>query len=279
MIQTPLRLSVSTWALHDLIATVAPGRPGDPEARLMPERESGGSLSLLQVPRELAKRGITTMELCHFHLPETSARYLEEWASVREEAGVALWSLLIDDGDINHPELGDRDRAWIIEWLDRASLLGARCVRIIGGKQPLTDGSLARSIAQLKILAMEAYVRGLHVLIENWFATLSTPEAIQTVMEQTGGSVGLTFDFGNWSGPGKYDNLAQIAHYAEGCHAKWDSDEDFLRCLEITRAANFSGPYTLVYGEPGRVWESLEYQRELLLPYLTSHVQATVYCR
>ena len=119
MIQTPLRLSVSTWALHELIGTVTPGRPGDLEGRLMPARDNA-SLDLLHVPRELAKRGIKTMELCHFHLPDTSSCYLEEWASAREEAGVALWSLLIDDGDLNHPEFGDRDRDWIIAWLDRA---------------------------------------------------------------------------------------------------------------------------------------------------------------
>jgi hypothetical protein len=71
MIQTPLRVSVSTWALHELIGTVAAGRPGDPDGRLMPPRDSG-SLDLLHVPRELAGRGIQTMELCHFHLPDTS---------------------------------------------------------------------------------------------------------------------------------------------------------------------------------------------------------------
>ncbi|WP_395146172.1 sugar phosphate isomerase/epimerase family protein [Armatimonas sp.] len=267
MINTPRCLSVSTWALHELIGTVAPGRPGDLDARLMPPRE-GGTLDLLHVPRELAKRNIRTMELCHFHLPDTSDCYLEEWAAAREEAGVALWSLLIDDGDINHPEFGDRDRDWVIGWLDKASQLGAKCVRIIGGKQPLTEVSLAKSIAQLRILTMEAYVRGVHVMIENWFPTLSTPTAIHTLMEQTGGSVGMTFDFGNWGGPEKYENLAQIVQYAEGCHAKWDNNDDFLRCLEITRAVNFSGPYTLVYGAPGAVWESLERQKELVLPYV-----------
>lgn len=267
MIQTPRRLSVSTWALHELIGTVSPGRPGAPEARLMPPRE-GSTLDLLHVPHELAKRGIKTMELCHFHLPDTRACYLEEWVSAREEAGVALWSLLIDDGDINHPEFGDRDRDWIVGWIDKASLLGAQCVRIIGGKQPLTEVSLAKSIAQLRILTMEAYVRGVHVMIENWFPTLSTPTAIQTLLGELGGSVGLTLDFGNWGGAEKYENLAQIAPYAEGCHAKWDHDDDFLRCLEITRAAGFSGPYTLVYSAPGAVWESLERQKAQVVPYV-----------
>ena len=49
MINTPRRLSVSTWALHELIGTVAPGRPGDLDARLMPPRE-GGTLSAEPAP-------------------------------------------------------------------------------------------------------------------------------------------------------------------------------------------------------------------------------------
>lgn len=266
MIQTPLRVSVSSWALHPLIGTVAPGRPGDPDGRLMAPRD--GSLDLLHVPRELAKRGIQTMELCHFHIPDTSPCYLDEWASAREEAGVALWSLLIDDGDINHPEFGDRDRDWVLGWIDRASVLGAQCVRVIGGKQPLTEASLAKSIEQFRLLTMEAYVRGIHVLTENWFPTLSTPEAVCSLHEALGGGVGLNFDFGNWGGEGKYENLEEIVHLAEGCHAKWDNDEDFLRCLNITRDGSFSGPYTLVHGEPADVWGGLDHQRSLVAPYL-----------
>ena len=268
MIQTPLRVSVSSWALHPLIGTVAPGRPGEPDARLMAPRES--TLDLLHVPRELALRGYKTMELCHFHLPDTSQCYLDEWASAREEAGVELWSLLIDDGDLNHPEFGDRDRDWILGWIDKASVLGAKCVRIIGGKQPLTDASLEKSVEQFKLLTLEAYVRGIHVLTENWFPTLSSPDAVSTLLSELNGAVGLNFDFGNWSGVGKYENLEEIAHYAEGCHAKWDRDEDFLRCLNITRDASFSGPYTLVYGEPSEVWGSLEHQRALVTPYLNA---------
>ena len=227
-----------------------------------------GTLDVLHVPRELAKRGYKTMELCHFHLPDTSQCYLDEWASAREDAGVELWSLLIDDGDLNHPEFGDRDRDWVLGWIDRASVLGAKCVRVIGGKQPLTDASLEKTVEQFKILSLEAYVRGIRVLTENWFPTLSTPDAMNTLLGELGGAVGLNFDFGNWGGAQKYENLEAIAGWAEGCHAKWDNDDDFLRCLTITRGASFSGPYTLVYGEATGVWESLEHQRALMTPSL-----------
>lgn len=34
------------------------------------------------------------------------------------------------------------------------------------------------------------------------------------------GDVGLLADFGNWKGPQKYDDLAQILPRAESCHTK-----------------------------------------------------------
>lgn len=271
-LKTPLRVSVSTWALHPLLGTVAPGRPGDPDATLM--RPSEGTLDLLDVPAALAAHGYKTMELCHFHIPDRSPEYLAQLRARIEDAGVELWSLLIDDGDITDPVSADRDREWVQGWIDDASRLGARCVRVIAGKQPCTPEALARSVAAFKLLTMEAYVRGVRVLTENWFQTVPDPAAVDAILQPMGGSVGLNFDFGNWSGDDKYTRLEAIADYAEGCHAKCDYKDgapvvdDFVRCLEITKAAGFSGPYTLVHGEGGRVWESLDEQRAIVAPYL-----------
>jgi hypothetical protein len=272
MLETPLRLSLSTWALHSALGTVAPGRPGQPDARLMTPGES--TLDLLDVPRELAARGIFSMELCHFHVPDRSEAYLEKLKSALSEAGVELWSVLIDDGDLTHPEHGERDRAWILGWIDTASKLGATCARVIAGKQPPTDENLEKAVAQLKVLTMEAYVRGVRVLTENWFDTLSTPEAVGKVMVALDGSVGLNFDFGNWGGPEKYNNLAKIIRWAEGSHAKCDfvggkpDAEDFTKTLEVTRAGGYSGPYSIVHGESNDLWGSIEAQKALIAPFL-----------
>jgi sugar phosphate isomerase/epimerase len=274
MIQTERRISVSTWALHGLIGTVAPGRPGEPDAAMMQPLSLTDPLPLLEVPGELAKRGYGTMELCHFHLPATDAAYLARFRAAREAAGVELWSVLIDDGDIVHPEHGDRDRAWTLGWIDVAAELGAKCVRVIGGKQPPTPENLERSREQLLHLMVDGYTRGVRVMTENWFQTLSSPEAVDAVLGPTGGSLGLCFDFGNWGGDDKYEKLAAIAGYAESCHAKCNfvagepDAADYARCLEILDAADYAGPFTLVHGEPGDIWGSLDRQRALVAPYL-----------
>jgi sugar phosphate isomerase/epimerase len=272
--RTELRPSVSTWALHPLLGTVAPGRPGDPDARLMAPH--AGSLDVIDVPAQLAARGIRTMELCHFHVPDRRPETIARLRGAREAAGVELWSLLIDDGDLVHPEVGDRDREWIRGWVDTAADLGARCVRVIAGKQAPTPPTLERAVGQLRLLTMEAYVRGVRVLTENWFQLLPEPAAVHALLEPLQGAVGLNLDFGNWSGDQKYEWLAAIAPYAEGSHAKCGFEDgapdtdDFTRCLTLARAAGFSGPFTLVHGEPGDVWGSLDRQRALLEPFLAA---------
>ena len=272
-LHTPRRVSVSTWALHSLVGTVAPGRPGDPDGTLMSPHP--GMLDLLEVPARLAALNIHTMEVCHFHLPTRDPAYLGELQSAARDAGVEIWSLLVDDGDITHPTEGDRDREWVRDWIDSASYLGARCVRVIAGKQEATPDTLARSRAQMATLAVEAFVRGLHLTTENWFALLSQPAAVNDLLHRLNGAVGLCLDFGNWQGDDKYDRLAQIAPRAVSCHAKCNytngtpDTDDFRRCLALLDAAGFSGPFTLVYAEPGRVWETVAEQRDLLTPFVT----------
>jgi sugar phosphate isomerase/epimerase len=214
------------------------------------------------------------MELCHFHVADRSDAYLEKLKAAREAAGVELWNFLIDDGDIAHPETGARDRDWVNTQLHIAAKLGARCVRIIAGKQAPTEENLARSAAHLQTLVMEAYVLGVRVMTENWFELLPQPAEVYDLNGRLNDAMGLCFDFGNWNGADKYERLRKIAPLADSCHAKCNfingqpDEVDYRACLEITRAAGFSGPYTLVHGEPGRVWESLATQKALLEPYL-----------
>ena len=156
-ISTPPRVAVSTWALHPLLGATYPGRPGDPDAYMMPA--ASGTLDLLDVPAHLAKRGIHSMELCHFHLPSDGA-FRAEFAAASRESGVELWSVLVDDGDITHPETGQGSTDFAREWLDVAGLLGARCARIIAGKQAPTPETLALSRDRLQALAVDGYLRG-----------------------------------------------------------------------------------------------------------------------
>ena len=269
------RLSVSTWSLHRQLGK--PGFTGPAHGMQIPiETHGQGPVSLLELPARVAEFGIRTLEICHFHLPSVEAAYLAELRSALAAADVELFSLLIDDGDITHPSESARDIAWIEKWIDVAGTLGATCARVIGGKADPSAETLERSRTALAQLAERADAAGIRLMTENWFAIFSTPENVAAILEGVAGKVGLCLDFGNWGGETKYETLAAIAPRAESCHTKAHftapremDTEDYVRCLELTQAAGFTGPYTLIYDGPGDdEWEGLALEREVVNAYL-----------
>jgi hypothetical protein len=269
------RLSVSTWSLHRTLGT--PAFYGVDQS-IPVESHGRGAVSLLELPQRLADFGIHTLEICHFHLPTLDPGYLRELREVLEHSGIELFSLLVDDGDITHPEQAERERniRWISQWFDVASQLGARCTRVVAGKAAPAPETLHWSVQGLRTLAEHAQAQGLRLMTENWHNLLSTPQAIHSVFERLDGKLGLCFDFGNWSGEEKYAALEQIASYAESCHTKAHFDApfeldraDYVRCLEITHQAHFAGPYTLIYAGPNAdEWTGLALERDVVQPYL-----------
>jgi hypothetical protein len=63
---------------------------------------------------------------------------------------------------------------------------------------------------------------------------------------------------------------------AESFHAKCHfgedgamDKEDYVRCLELARAAIKAGPYTLIYDGPNAdEWAGLDAERAIVTPYL-----------
>jgi len=125
---------------------------------------------------------------------------------------------------------------------------------VIAGKQLPTPERLAQSATRLNGLADRH--PEIRIVTENWLELLPTAADVHAVFERTEGRVGLCLDFGNWTGPDKYDELASVADYTETCHAKCGftadgpDDADFTRCLELLRDTGYTGPLALIYDGP-----------------------------
>lgn len=278
----PPQLALSTWSLHREIGISFPDAPGSPGDGFAQQTWASPNISLLEVPDLAARRGITRLEICSFHLNRTDSGFLDAVKEALADAGVALQALLIDDGDITHPIHGRRDTEWIGQWVDVAAQLGAESARIIAGKQPPSDDVLRRSIAALAELATRADGEGVRITTENWFDTTPTPREVHAILDALDGKVGLLADFGNWSGPGKYDDLASILGRAEYCHAKCSfaagmvmDRDDYGRCLSAAQKAGYDGPFTLIYeGPDNREWEGIEMERDAVLAAYTGNLTA-----
>ncbi len=250
------RLGVSSWSLHKSLSSGTP---------------------LLDIPAQVAAHGLSKLEVCHFHLPSIEAVYLARFRAALDAAKVEFYTLLIDEGDLTHPEAAERQNAiaGICRWIDVAAECGAARVRVSAGSAPPSPMSLQRSLSGLTEVCRYARNAGIGIVTENWHALLDHPAEVLSLLEALPGQIGLKMDFGNWAGTRKYDDLPKIAPLAVCTHAKAAfpapgvmDEADFAHCLRICRDAKFTGPHILIFSDAGDEWESLDLMRDAVLTTL-----------
>lgn len=264
--------AVSTWSLHRLLGLAYRDADG---GRAATPQWGPGEASLLEIPAQAARHGIEQLEICHFHIPSADPGYLADLRGALADAGVRCLTLLVDEGDITHPDESVRARQMDLmrRWLGVAGGVGALRARVIAGDaKPDADGDALRlSARNLRTLTDYAADRGVRIVVENWHALLDRPAEVLQLLDMLSGDIGLMLDFGNWHGARKYDDLPLIAHLAESTHAKGDfsSDgkldtDDYGRCLQICRDAGFAGPHSLIYDAPGDEWAGIATLRDFI---------------
>ena len=250
------RLGISTWSLNKSITAGTP---------------------LLDIPAQAAAHGFGKLEVCHFHFPSTDDEYLAKFRAALDAARVEFYTLLIDEGDITHPDPTERKKAlaMIGEWIEVAAGCGAKRVRVIGGEAAPSEAALHLSEAGFRSILRHAEDHDIEVVTENWHSLLDNPKSVRTLLDRLDGRVGLKLDFGNWPPDRKHTDLPLIADLAVCTHAKayfpppgQMDTEDFKRCLDLCAAAKFSGPHILIYDSPGDEWASLDQMRDFVLPYV-----------
>jgi hypothetical protein len=276
-------LSISTWSLHRLLG---PLRwtiwDADTLKHRTMEEAQPQILTLLELPAEAARRGYQAVEVCHFHFPSTEPSYLEQLRDAFASAQVHFDTLLLDYGDLTSEDTRRKkaDMAFIRRWIVVASLCGAKRIRVIAGEAPPNDEeALSRAAAALSELSHFAASSGVEVITENFMSLTSTGGSCVKLLGQTEGSVEMITDFGNFKGPGKYDEIAMTVPYSVSIHAKADYDEEglpdeseFRRCLETVHTLGYDGPYVLIYDGPGDMWAGLERIKRVVQPFIRSDI-------
>lgn len=252
------RLSLTSWSVHRSL--------------------TDGSLTLLELPARMQEAGIGTLEICHFHFPSTDESYINELRAAIDKANVEAFSILIDTGDISSADNDKReaDIRTVEEWIDVASKLGTKVVRVVAGEAAADDAAaLARSIEALERIKGYAAERGVGVLTENFRALASTAANCNAILDALGGAVGLCADIGNFPAPVRVEEFSAVIGRASVVHTKasYDDDgtikaDDLRRCLEASVAAGFDGPYTLVYDRDGRSWQGIGQLQEIVKEYI-----------
>lgn len=253
---------ISSWSLHGLLGQVWYEEEGG--GQVLQRGVPAGALPLLALPAECARHGINRLEICHFHFPRLDAVYLAELHSAAVSAGVQIDNLLLDSGNLSSLD----DDSWHIDlaqakrWLQIAAAVGAKGVRMDCGVEPAGPETIARAAAALRELADEAAVLGLRISTENFRQTSLEAADLLQILAQADRDIGLCVDYGNAAKTAdKYGTLTQLLPHGTSVHAKPDVHDDQIDsadlqcCLELTRAAGFSGPLILIVGETDNEWE------------------------
>lgn len=262
-------LSLSTWSLHRLLGPLRWTFWDADEARhIVHEQHQPQILTLLQLPAEAAKRGYSAVEICHFHFPSVEPDYLAGLREAFHASGVRFDTLLLDYGDLTatDPIRLAADLALMHAWIDAAASAGAKQIRIVAGERDASDETaLAQSARHLRELSAYANEKNVNVVTENFKALTATGDRCRELSTLTEPDVQWITDFGNFSGPRKYEELDTILNHSVSVHAKAHYDDqglpdrpEFERCLDRSIRSGFDGAYVLIYDGPGDMWEGLE---------------------
>ncbi len=269
-------LSLTTWSLHRELGplrwTYWDEQEKTHKIRVDQQPEN---TTLLELPSILAEQQFQSLEVCHFHFPSVDQDYLQQLKQSFELARINFHCLLVDYGDISSSDEVRRkaDINYLKQWIDVASVVGAKSIRIIAGEAPPTDKqALQRSKESLKELIAYAFPKKVRIVTENFKPLSSTKENCVELVTDI--ELGLTVDFGNFNKDVKYDSIKLLMPYAESVHAKANYDqngiideEEFRQSLEIVASHSYNGPLTLVYDGPGNLWDGIQRVKSVALDY------------
>jgi sugar phosphate isomerase/epimerase len=250
------KFAVSSWSLDGLLQA---------------------GLPLLELPQHLKAHDIFLLELCHFHLPSTDQEYLGKFKQALGQAGVKLWSILIDTGDIASPDDAKRssDVQEIKHWIDIAATLGAERVRIVAGNQEPTPDVVKRSSEHLSELLAYAQAKNVKASTENWQKTSLDADVLSGLL-QNNSELELCADIGNAEQTSdKYATLQKLLPKAVTVHvkARYDDEQidlnDLQRCMHLVREANFSGVLTMIYDKKQKEWDGVTQLKNVVTQFLT----------
>ncbi|MCR2806386.1 sugar phosphate isomerase/epimerase family protein [Paenibacillus soyae] len=270
------RLSISSWSLHRCLGPLRWTVWDESSQSQGSATEAQPSeFSLLELPAIAASRGLSCLELCHFHFPSRDDAYLRQLKQAFAEAGVIFHTLLVDYGDISSPDPVRResDFRYLKEWVDAAAIAGASAVRIVAGEQSPDDAaSISRGTQALLELSEYAAGKQVRIVTENFRSLTSTVSSWKAVMEGAGPSISTIVDFGNLAKHEKEEGIRYGAPLAHSIHAKPEYEEDgsiredrLLELLRMAGQANREAPVSIIFDREGDMWEGIERIKAVIL--------------
>jgi len=239
-------------------------------------------LTLQGVPAYFNDRfNIRNVEYWSRHFVSREIPYLKEVKNALADSRSTLINIQVDTRyDVSDTETEKRELAIaeMKEWIDAASFLGSKMVRVSGMRK-----SYEEAVKSLILLNEYAKEKGIVLLVENHFDLYSDPDIyVNMAKDVADPNMGLIADFGNYpEETNQFEALEKIAPYAKLVSAKtlaFDMESythtsfDFPRCVRIMEDAAYKGIYSLEQWGP----RYIKYDYEKIVDWMIKNVKANI---
>jgi hypothetical protein len=213
-----------------------------------------GKLRLLDLPRRMRDElDMRVIDLMTATLASMEPAYLDQLRTAATDTGCILTNLKMNQQGLDlaseDETLRRRSMDEYKRTIDAATQLGVRWVRPASTPRRPDMKRLASGLRELMDYAAG---KDIGVLIENNGWMKDDPDAIPTVIRETGSALRVQPDTGNWTDAARYDGLAKAFPFAVSCDFKAFAIEngehkayDLKRCFQIGWDAGFRGPWCL----------------------------------
>ncbi len=240
-----IRLSIAAYSYRQYLAL---------NAKPQPKMTLGDFVDLA------ARLDLDAVEPTAYYFPETTPEYLAHLKGRCSRLGLDVSGTAIG----NNFCVPDADKlkeqiASTKKWVDHASRLGAKTIRIFAGnvaKGDTEEKAKARCIAAIQEACDYAGKAGIFLALENHGGITATIEQMLDLVQAVKHDwFGVNWDTGNFHSADPYADLARLAPYAVTVQIKTEiqragqkkEDADLKRLIEMLRSVNYRGYVALEY--------------------------------
>lgn len=224
-----------------------------------PQQPQGRPIDMRGFIDYCSQQGGVAAELtAYFFPPDIDRQELLQLKRYAFLKGVTICGTAVGNHfDSPDAQLVQRELQEVMQWIDRAAILGAPHIRLFAGTaKGLSDPqAFQRSVDATRRCADHAADSGVIIGVENHGGI--TPETLLRFLDAVDHPwVGINLDTGNFSSADPYADLQQCVHRA--VHVQWKVnmrdgsgkvEADFQRLAAILRSANYNGFVALEYEE------------------------------
>lgn len=267
------KISLAQWSLHNTYFG-EPITDWGEFARMVKESPDSilkGDIDPINFPEVAAGYGIYSIELVNtFYFSKVDDMdYWTEFKKKCDDSGVSVGLIMCDlVGNLGDADPDERMKAveGHYKWVDIASFLGARSIRVNAGGQGTAEELAQNAVDGLSKLGAYGASKGVNIIVENHGGYSSDGAWLSGIMKKIDmKNVGTLPDFGNfcikYGADGceeeydKYKGIAELMPYAKGVSAKShefdengnETSSDYLKIMKIVKDSGFKGYVGIEY--------------------------------